>query len=98
MASRVNRRLTDVVPRYTEDRVAYTLRRNRGQRASALGHICPNTCYYRSRARNVSALRMRTREIAQARPRFGYVRIWIMLRSVAALPGHVSNFVRGAGC
>lgn len=26
------------------------------------------------------ALRMRIREMAQARPRFGYVRIWIMLR------------------
>ena len=25
-------------------------------------------------------VRMRIREIAQARPRFGYVRIWILLR------------------
>jgi len=50
------------------------------RRACALGDICPNTWYYRSRARDASALRMRIREIAQARPRFGYVRIWIMLR------------------
>ena len=28
----------------------------------------------------MSALRLRIREIAQALPRFGYVRIWVMLR------------------
>ena len=50
------------------------------RRACALGDVCPNTWYYRSRARDASAVRMRIREIAQARPRFGYVRIWIMLR------------------
>jgi putative transposase len=50
------------------------------RRACALAHICPNTWYYKSQARDASALRMRIREIAQARPRFGYVRIWIMLR------------------
>lgn len=50
------------------------------RRACALAHICPNTWYYRSRARDTSALRMRIREIAQARPRFGYTRIWILLR------------------
>jgi putative transposase len=50
------------------------------RRACALGDICPNTWYYRSRARDASALRMRIREIAQARPRFGYIRIWILLR------------------
>lgn len=50
------------------------------RRACALGDICPNTWYYRSRARDASALRMRIRDIAQARPRFGYVRIWILLR------------------
>ena len=50
------------------------------RRACALARICPNTWYYKSQARDASALRMRIREIAQARPRFGYVRIWIMLR------------------
>jgi putative transposase len=33
-----------------------------------------------SRARDQSALRLRIREIAHARPRFGYLRIWVMLR------------------
>jgi putative transposase len=50
------------------------------RRACALARICPNTWYYKSRRRDAAALRMRIREIAQARPRFGYVRIWIMLR------------------
>ena len=50
------------------------------RRACAHGDICPNTWYYQSQARDTSALRMRIREIAQARPRFGYIRIWIMLR------------------
>ena len=50
------------------------------RRSCALAHICPNTWYHKSQARDASALRMRIREIAQARPRFGYVRIWIMLR------------------
>ena len=35
---------------------------------------------YTSRARDALALRMRIRKIAQARPRFGYVRIWILPR------------------
>ncbi len=52
------------------------------RRACALGDICPNSWYsrYRSQARDTSALRMRIREIAQARPQFRYARIWIMLR------------------
>jgi putative transposase len=50
------------------------------RRACALAEIWPNTWYYTSQARDTSALRMRIREIAQARPRFGYVRIWILLR------------------
>ena len=50
------------------------------RRACALARICPNTWYYNTRARDAAALRMRIREIAQARPRFGYVRIWILLR------------------
>jgi hypothetical protein len=50
------------------------------RRACALADICPNTWYYRSRARDASALRLRIRELTQARPRFGYTRIWILLR------------------
>src|SRR5678815_6127513 len=42
--------------------------------------MCIRDRYYRSQARDTAALRMRIREIAQARPRFGYVRIWILLR------------------
>jgi putative transposase len=50
------------------------------RRTCGLAHICPNTWYYKSQARDALALQMRIREIAQARPRFGYIRIWIMLR------------------
>ncbi|HVT26537.1 MAG TPA: DDE-type integrase/transposase/recombinase [Lacipirellulaceae bacterium] len=50
------------------------------RRACGLAGIVPNTWYYKPQARDSTALRMRIREIAQARPRFGYVRIWIMLR------------------
>jgi putative transposase len=42
--------------------------------------VYPNTWDYKPRARDATALRIRIREIAQARPRFGYLRIWIMLR------------------
>jgi hypothetical protein len=38
------------------------------RRACALGDICPDTWYYKSRARDASALRMRIRELAPARP------------------------------
>ena len=38
------------------------------------------TWYYASQAKDQSALRLRIRDLAQARPRFGYERIWIMLR------------------
>jgi putative transposase len=36
--------------------------------------------YRRSRAKDQSALRLRIRDLAHARPRFGYLRIWILLR------------------
>jgi putative transposase len=38
------------------------------------------TFYYRSRRRDVTPLRMRLRELAAARPRFGYRRLHILLR------------------
>jgi hypothetical protein len=42
--------------------------------------------YYRSRAKDQSVLRMRIRELAHSRPRFGYERIYILLRrEIAAL-------------
>ena len=36
--------------------------------------------YRRSRTKDQSALRMRIRDLAHARPRFGYLRIWVLLR------------------
>ena len=36
--------------------------------------------YRRSRAKDQSGLRLRIRDLAQARPRFGYLRIWVLLR------------------
>jgi len=36
--------------------------------------------YRRSRATDHSALRIRIRDLAHARPRFGYLRIWVLLR------------------
>lgn len=38
------------------------------------------TFYYRARRRDVTPLRMRLRELAAARPRFGYRRLHILLR------------------
>jgi len=43
-------------------------------------HVKPSVWYYRSRARDNSALRQRIRELAMTRPRFGYERIHILLR------------------
>lgn len=39
-----------------------------------------STWYYRSQAKDQSAQRMRIRDLAQARPRFGCERIMVMLR------------------
>ena len=36
--------------------------------------------YAGARARDQSALRLRIRDLAHARPRFGYQRIWVLLR------------------
>lgn len=49
-------------------------------RSCALAKITRASWYYRSRAKDQSALTMRIREIANARPRFGYERITVMLR------------------
>jgi putative transposase len=39
-----------------------------------------STCYYRSRAKDQSALRIRLRDLAQVRVRYGYRRLHILLR------------------
>ena len=36
--------------------------------------------YRQSQAKDQSALRLRIRDLAHARPRFGYLRIWVLLR------------------
>jgi putative transposase len=49
-------------------------------RACRLAGFSRAAWYRRSRAKDQSALRLRIRELAVARPRFGYNRIYIMLR------------------
>ena len=50
------------------------------RRAIHLAQFSHGGWYAKSQARDQSALRMRIREIAHARPRFGYQRIHVMLR------------------
>src|SRR5262245_15890643 len=50
------------------------------QRSCRLSMVRRSTWYYRSQARDQSALRQRIRDIAAARPRFGYQRIHVLLR------------------
>jgi putative transposase len=50
------------------------------QRACRLAELARSTWYKRSTARDQSALRLRIRELAHARPRFGYLRIQVLLR------------------
>src|SRR5262249_43473029 len=45
-----------------------------------LAMVRRSTWYYKSQARDQSALRQRIRDIAAARPRFGYQRIQVLLR------------------
>ena len=50
------------------------------RRALRLADFSHSGWYAKSTARDQSALRLRIREIAHARPRFGYPRIHVMLR------------------
>jgi putative transposase len=50
------------------------------KRSCRLAELQRATWYRKSTAKDQSALRLRIQEIAQARPRFGYERIWILLR------------------
>lgn len=50
------------------------------RRAIELGQFSHGGWYAKSVARDQTALRLRIREIAHARPRFGYLRIHVMLR------------------
>ena len=49
------------------------------RRSCALSRLRNATWYYRSQARDSSVLRQRMRELATARPRFGYERLHILL-------------------
>jgi putative transposase len=50
------------------------------RRACGLAQFSRTAWYRRSQARDQTALRLRIRELAHARPRFGYWRIWVLLR------------------
>lgn len=49
-------------------------------RACRLAQFSRAAWYRRSRAKDQSALRLRIRDLAHARPRFGYLWIWVLLR------------------
>lgn len=49
-------------------------------RACRLADLARSTWYKQSTARDLSALRLRIRELAHARPRFGYLRIHVLLQ------------------
>ena len=49
-------------------------------RACRLAQFSRAAWYRKSRAKDQTALRLRIRELAHARPRFGFLRIWVLLR------------------
>ena len=50
------------------------------RRSCRLAQLRPSVWYQKSEARDQSALRLRIREIAMDRPRFGYLRVLVMLK------------------
>ena len=50
------------------------------RRSCRLALLRPSVWYQKSKARDQSALRLRIREIAMDRPRFGYLRVLVMLK------------------
>src|SRR5262245_29763999 len=50
------------------------------RRACGLAQLSRTAWYRPRRAKDQTALRLRIRELAHARPRFGYLRIWVLLR------------------
>jgi putative transposase len=50
------------------------------QRACRLAQFSRTAWYRRTTARDQGPLRLRIRELAHARPRFGFMRIWVLLR------------------
>ncbi len=49
-------------------------------RACRLAQFGQASWYRKSQAKDQTALRLRIRDLAHARPRFGYLRIWVLLR------------------
>lgn len=49
-------------------------------RACALAQFSPAAWYQPSQAKYQTALHLRIKELAHARPRFGHLRIWVLLR------------------
>jgi len=49
-------------------------------RACGLAQFTRSAWYRTSQAKDQSALRLRIKDLAHARPRFGYLRIWVLLR------------------
>jgi putative transposase len=49
-------------------------------RACRLAQFSRAAWYRRSRAKDQSTLQIRIRDLAHARPRFGYLQIWVLLR------------------
>ena len=58
------------------------------RRACGLAHFSRAAWYRRSQARDQTVLRLRIRELAHARPRFGYWRIWVLLRREGWIVNH----------
>jgi putative transposase len=50
------------------------------RRACGLAQLSRTAWYRQRRAKDQTALCLRMRELAHARPRFGYLRIWVLLR------------------
>lgn len=50
------------------------------RRSCRLAMLRPSVWYAKSTARDQSVLRQRIREIAMSRPRFGYLRVQVMLK------------------
>src|SRR5512146_836597 len=55
----------------------YRIARRRACRLALLSH---STFYYRAHGRDDTPIRIRLRELAQARPRWGHMRLHILLR------------------
>lgn len=50
------------------------------RRACGLVELSRSSYYYKSRARDARPLLLRLKELAATRPRFGYMRLWLLLR------------------